>query len=297
MTLASGVQIEFETYGADTQPAMLLIRGLGTQLIDWPLALINGLREEGFRIVVFDNRDAGLSQKFQGAPDPYRVAKGLETPPYALSDMALDVVQLMDGLHIDRAHVFAISMGGMIGQVLAAQHPERLLSLFSVMSSSSRRGLPGATNEAARTLESETDPNADRDSIIAATIKGLEVCGSPGYPMSTAELRGIAERRYDRDHSPLASTRQMAAVAATGDRSSLLQSIRIPTCVIHGEDDPLIPMAAGMDTAKQITGAVFHGVPGMGHDIPAGVVNHIIDLMVTFIRDLDRAALAAREPI
>ncbi|MFT7219026.1 MAG: pimeloyl-ACP methyl ester carboxylesterase [Candidatus Azotimanducaceae bacterium] len=290
LTLASGIEIEFETYGADSQPAILLIRGLGTQLIDWPFSLIKELRDEGFRIVVFDNRDAGLSRKFQGAPDPYRVAKGLETAPYTLSDMALDVVQLMDGLHIDRAHVFAISLGGMIGQVLAAQHPDRLLSLFSVMSSSSRRGLPGATNEAARTLEVETDSNADRESIIAAMINVLEVCGSPGYPMSKDELRGIAQRRYDRDHDPLAGTRQMAAVAATGDRSSLLQSIQIPTCVIHGEEDPLIPMAAGVDTCEQIPGAVFHGVPGMGHDIPAGLVNHIVALVVTFISDLDRGA-------
>ena len=200
------------------------MRGLGTQLIDWPESFLSGLEAAGFRVIVFDNRDVGLSQKFSGLPDIGKVARQQETAPYTIGDMAEDIVGLMDGLGIERAHLFAISMGGMIGQVLAATHGERLHSFFSVMSSSSRKGLPAATREAAATLAAETDVEAGNEGVIKATAEGLRVCGSPGYPLTQEQRLQIARNRHQRDYSPDGTVRQMAAIVAGGDRIALLES-------------------------------------------------------------------------
>ena len=193
--IANGIQLEFEERGSTNDPAIVLVRGLGTQLIDWPEAFLSGLVSAGFRVIVFDNRDVGLSQKFLGLPNIGNVANKTETAPYTIHDMANDIVGLMDSLGIDRAHLFAISMGGMIGQVLAATQGHRLRSFFSVMSSSSRKGLPAATPEAAATLVAETDPEAGDEGIIAATAEGLRVCGSPGYPLTETQRDRIARNR------------------------------------------------------------------------------------------------------
>jgi pimeloyl-ACP methyl ester carboxylesterase len=285
--VANGIHIEFETHGLATNPAMILCRGLGTQLIDWPASYIKGLVEAGLYVVTFDNRDVGLSQKFAGIPDISKILKGEERPPYTIFDMADDVVGLMNSMGIAKAHLFAISMGGMIGQVVAATYGERLLTLFSVMSSSSRRGLPGATPEASATLNAETNPDANAQEIIAATVHGLEVCGSPGYPLEREALFEIAQRRYDRDYTPGGGARQMAAIFAAGSRIPLLEQIKVPTMVIHGKDDPLIPVAAGKDTAQTIPGARLEVVPGMGHDLPPALVPHILEIVLGFIAQQD----------
>lgn len=281
---ANGIDLEVEVHGEDTAPAIVLMRGLGTQLIDWPETFIAALNKAGLRVVVFDNRDVGLSQKFEGIPDIGNVAKGIETPPYDLNDMAADVVGILDALNIDQAHLFAISMGGMIGQVIAAKHGDRLKSFFSVMSSSSKPGLPGPTPEAAATLSAETSPDATEEEIIQATAEGLRVCGSPGYPLTEEERLAIGRARFQRDYSPGGSTRQMAAVVATGDRSELLHSISVPTLVIHGADDPLIPVAAGEDTAAQIPNAELKVISGMGHDLPPALVPEVADIVCDFIQ-------------
>lgn len=282
--LETGITIEFEQHGDQSQAAIVLIRGLGTQLIDWPDELIQGFLGQGYQVIVLDNRDAGLSQKFVGVPILKRIASGDEKPPYTLIEMAGDVVHLLDKLGIDQAHILGISMGGMIAQVLAARYPQRVINLFSVMSSSSRPGLPGPSAEASASLAAETDANADRDTVIAATVKGLQVCGSPGYPVPERELRRQAERRFDRNYEPAGAQRQMAAVVATGDRSELLASITVPTLVIHGADDPLIPLAAGLDTAECIPAAVLQVIPGMGHDIPVALVPQLVSLVDGFIK-------------
>jgi proline iminopeptidase len=202
--------------------------------------------------------------------------------------MADDIVGLMDSLGIDRAHLFAISMGGMIGQVLAATNGERLLSFFSVMSSSSRKGLSAATPEAAATLGAEVDPEAGAEGIIAATAEGLRVCGSPGYPLTETERDRIARNRHKRDYTPDGVVRQMAAIIAGGNRIKLLESIKVPTMVIHGADDPLIPLAAGKDTAETIPGAHFEVIQGMGHDLPESLAIVLIGLVTRFTRSLEQ---------
>jgi pimeloyl-ACP methyl ester carboxylesterase len=266
----------------------VLVRGLGTQLIDWPAAFLSGLASAGFRVIIFDNRDVGLSQKFSGLPDIGNVAKKTEIAPYAIHDMADDIVGLMDSLGIDRAHLFGISMGGMIGQVLAATHGDRLLSFFSVMSSSSRKGLPAATPEAAAMLVAKTDPAAGDEEIIAATAEGLRVFGSPGYPLTEMERDRIARNRHKRNYTPDGVVRQMAAMVAGGNRIALLESITVPTMVIHGADDPLIPLAAGKDTAETIPHARLEVIEGMGHDLPEGLVSRLIELIVQFTGSLEQ---------
>ena len=284
--IANGISLEFEQRGNLTGPAIILVRGLGTQLIDWPENLLQGLADLGFRVIVFDNRDVGLSEKLSGVPDLKKVASGEELPPYTLADMADDIVGLMDSLDIGQAHVFAISMGGMIGQVLAATHGERLLSFFSVMSSSSRRGFPSATPEAMAILNAEFDPDAGDEAIIAATARGLEVCGSPGYPTSPAQRLVIARRRFERNYTPDGVTRQMAAVIAGGDRLALLASIKVPTLVIHGRDDPLIRLEAGADTAQSIPGARLEVIAGMGHDLPDALMPKMLELINEFVNEV-----------
>lgn len=286
--IANGIRLEFEERGSANDQAIVLVRGLGTQLIDWPEAFLSELVSSGFRVIVFDNRDVGLSQKFLGLPDIGNVANKTETAPYTIHDMADDIVGLMDSLGIDRAHLFAISMGGMIGQVLAATQGHRLRSFFSVMSSSSRKGLPTATPEAAATLLAETDPEEGDEGIIAATAEGLRVCGSPGYPLTETDRDRIARNRHKRDYTPSGVVRQMAAIVAGGNRIELLESIKVPTMVIHGADDPLIPLAAGKDTADTIPGAHFEVIQGMGHDLPVGLVPVLIELVTQFTKSLEQ---------
>ncbi len=285
---ANGIRIEYEDHGDPSGAAIILARGLGTQLIDWPDSFLDGLKGLGLRVITFDNRDVGLSEKLDagGTPDLAAVAAGKERAPYTLEDMAEDVVGLMDALDISRAHVLGISMGGMIAQVLAARHGERLLSMTSVMSSSGRPGLPAATPEAMASLTAEPDPDGGVDAIDELVAEGLAICGSPAWPQSLEERLAIARRRRERNHHPAGVTRQMAAVIATGSRVGLLESIRIPCLVIHGADDPLIPSAAGEDTARTIPDCRLRIIPGMGHNIPEGVVPVLIASLSEFYSDL-----------
>ncbi len=283
---ANGIDIEYEEKGDRSDDTLILVRGLGTQLIDWPSSFIDGLVEGGFHVICFDNRDVGLSQKFDdsGAPDLDAVLNGDEEPSYTLQDMADDVIGIMDALEIDKAHVLGISMGGMIAQVLAATHGERLHSMMSVMSSSSRPGLPAATPEAMATLSAQPDPDGGDDGKDQLIAEGLEIHGSPGYPQSLNERLAIARRRRERNYNPAGVARQFAAVAAYGSRVELLASINLPCLVIHGRDDPLIPVSGGEDTAKCIPGCELEIIPGMGHNIPEGIVPILSELVVNFCK-------------
>lgn len=269
---AGGTSLACVEAGNAIDPAIVLARGLGSQLIDWPDNLVEGLVDAGLRVIMFDNRDSGLSQKFPDGAD------------YTIFDMAGDVVALMDALGIERAHLLGISMGGMIGQVVAANYGERLLSFVSVMSSSSRAGLPGPTPAALEALTAETPAGATREEIIAAAVTGEKIWSSPGYPIPDDELTTIMARRYDRCYCPDGVSRQMAAVVAAGDRSAMLRSISVPTLVIHGEDDTLIPIDAGRDTAELIPGAVFVAVPGMGHNLPASLMPRFLAIVLDFLK-------------
>ncbi len=281
---ANGIEIDAEEFGEKTGSPLLLIRGLGTQRIAWPDEFLAGLVKRGHRVITFDNRDAGLSTKFResGSMDIAeamgRAARGDPIDaPYRLDDMALDAVGLLDTLELETAHVAGISMGGMIAQLLAVQHGERLRSLTSIMSSSGAPGLPGPTPEAAAALMSRPEDPEDRESVIQHSAGVLKVIASPGYPSGDTYLRAMAERAYDRCYCPDGIGRQMLAILAAQGRAERLKTIRVPTLVIHGVDDPLIPVEAGMDSAKRIPGAELRLIPGMGHDVAPGLIPTLVE--------------------
>jgi pimeloyl-ACP methyl ester carboxylesterase len=267
--LANGIGIEVEADAPELGRAVVLIRGLSTQLTQWPPGFLDAFRAAGFRTVRFDNRDAGLSKKFEeaGKPALAELLTGRAEPPYTLADMAGDVVGVLDALAIERAHVFGLSLGGMIAQHVAFSHRARCLSMASVMSTSGEPDLPPATPEAMAALTSQPDDPTDRDSVIAHGMRTQRVISSPGFPPSDDELHDYIAQAYDRCYCPSGTARQMAAVLADGGRAQRLATIEVPTLVLHGAADPLIPLACGEDTARHIPGAKLEVVEGMGHDV------------------------------
>lgn len=280
---ANGITIEYEDAGDPAAPPLLLVMGLGAQLTLWPVELVDALVVRGFRVIRFDNRDIGLSTKFDGAGVPDLAAMMMAammgrrpTPPYTLSDMAADAAGLLDALGIASAHVVGASMGGMIAQRLAAEHPLRVRTLTSIMSTTGNPALPAARPEALAVLTGR--PTAgDRDAIVAYGMKAAQVIGSPAYPHDPDRLRSRVERDYDRSFAPAGAMRQMAAVIADGDRRDLLRALAVPATVIHGDADPLVPVEGGRDTAAAIPGAELVILPGMGHDLPLALTDTIAD--------------------
>jgi pimeloyl-ACP methyl ester carboxylesterase len=275
----NNVDIEYEIRGHKGQSTILLIMGLGTQLVAWPDTLLDGLVSRGFRVVRFDNRDVGLSSKIEGTETPdigaaIRDAIGGRpiNAPYKLKDMAADTVALLDALDVDTAHVVGISMGGAIAQIIAAGYPDRTRSLVSIMSSSGRPGLALGTPEAMEVLFAPKPPAGDREAAIAHSLKTYRVIGSPGYAMTEADLRKWIARGYDRSYYPAGGLRQLLAILASGSRLELLRRIKAPTLVMHGADDPLVPVEGGIDTADNIAGAKLLVIPGMGHDLAEGLM-------------------------
>jgi pimeloyl-ACP methyl ester carboxylesterase len=258
--------LEYALTGPDDGTPIVLIRGLGTQMIEWSPRFIDALSTAGFRVLTFDNRDVGLS--------------GKASADYALADMAADVIRLLDVLAIPRAAIFGISLGGMIAQHIAFDYPERVLALFPVMTSSGDPDLPRPAPEVfARLMQSASG----REASIALTAENRAVFGSPAYPESEALRLQAAARAYDRCHDPEGVARQMRAVNADGSRTARLRGIRLPVCVIHGEDDPLIPVAAGRHVAACIPGARFEGIPGMGHNLPDALVPRLVACVRAFV--------------
>ena len=273
---ANGLHLEVEVHGSPTGEPLLLIMGLGMQLLGWHDGLVAQLVERGFRVIRFDNRDIGLSQSFDaaGVPnlaiDSLRYAFGIRVKsPYTLADMAKDSIGVLDALGIASAHVCGASMGGMIAQRLAASAPERVKSLTLMMTSSGARRLPGPTLKVrtamiSRPAEPQTVPN-----IVEHYVRLYALIGSPGYPSSPEYLRERFTTSVRRSYRPAGTARQMVAIGADGDRSPLLSSIRAPTRIIHGGADPLVPVAAGADLEAKIRSAEIDVIDGMGHDLPA----------------------------
>ena len=272
---ANGIQLEVEDHGPVTGEPLLLIMGLGMQLVAWHNDFVASLVARGFRVIRFDNRDIGLSQRFDHlgvsnlAIDSIKYAVGLKvTGPYTVADMADDSAGLLDALGIKSAHVCGASMGGMIAQQLAVRHPARVKSLTLMMTSSGSRRLPGPTLKVRSALISRPDNANDIESVIAHYVRLYRLIGSPGYPASDAYLHERLGMSVRRSYRPQGTARQMVAIAADGNRSALLSQIKVPTQVIHGRDDPLVPVAAGHDLAQKIAGAKLDLVEGMGHDLP-----------------------------
>ena len=285
---ANGIELEYETAGDRNNPAMLLVMGLGGQLVLWPEKLLSGLAARGFFVICFDNRDVGLSTDFAawGPADipaaMRKVTKGEKIEaPYFLRDMAADAVGLLDALGIDKAHMVGESMGGMIVQTVAGLYPERCRSMVSIYSSSGRLDLPKGKPEALAMLASVPE-NDTREARVAHYMKFRRTIGSPGYPMPEAELRALAEKSIDRRYYPDGVGRQYLAVIASGDRVELLKTIKVPTLVMHGEDDPLLPVACGRDVASLVPGAEFWSRKGWGHDLPPQLLPALIDKIAAF---------------
>jgi len=273
---ANGIEIEFELRGGEGARPLVLLRGLGTQRIQWPEAFLAALVEDGHHLVLMDNRDAGLSTHLHdaGRPDLAAVMAAVRdggTPPvaYGLDDMADDVAGLLDALGLTTAHVAGISMGGMIAQAVAIRHGERVRSLVSIMSSTGNPALPGPTEEAVEALMSPAP--TEREAYIEHNVRTGLVFASPGYPTPEEERRAMAGQTFDRAFDPDGVSRQLAAVYAHGDRRRELGRLGTPSLVIHGKDDPLVPIDAGRDTAEAIPGARLVEIPGMGHDVPVGL--------------------------
>ena len=267
---ANGIEIEYETFGDSTKPAVLLIMGLGVQMLGWDERFCNMLADRGFYVIRFDNRDIGLSTHMDDAPVPnplQLLAQDFSSATYDLYDMADDAAGLLDALGITAAHVVGVSMGGMIAQTLAAKHPDRVLSLTSIMSTTGASAVGQPKPEVMMALIAPAP--ADRD----------------GYALIGAS--------YDRSHDPNGFFRQLAAILSSGDRTEAVRSIKAPTVVIHGEADPLIVLSGGEATAEAIPGAKLVKVPGMGHDLPPELWPRFIDEIV---ENAERAAVGGPAP-
>ena len=276
--------------GDASRPVVLLIMGLGMQLIAWPSAMVQALVDAGFRVVRFDNRDAGLSQHFDALGMPNLLWQGIKyklglriKPPYSLTEMATDSVGVLDALQIERAHIVGVSMGGMIAQRVALLAPQRTLSLTSIMSSSGARGLPAASAEVTKALLGRP-ANKSRQAAIDHSVKLFKVIGShgssPGFEMLDAELRQRVTEATERSYHPQGIARQMVSIVADAGRAKALSGITAPTLVLHGKADQLVPFACGEDTARRIPGATLVDVEEMGHDLPPGVVARLLELMI-----------------
>ena len=278
----NGIDIEYEDTGLRDAPVILLIMGLGMQLVAWPNSFCEGLTARGFRVVRFDNRDAGLSSRMPSAGKlatramMARAFLGLPVrPPYTLDDMAADTIGLLDALAIPNAHVVGASMGGMIAQLVAIEHPERVKSLTSIMSTSGDRALPGPKGRVLRALirpRPRSEPMA-----IRRMIEFFRLIGGSGYPPTEAELQAKVARSVRRSYRPDGLARQLIAIQTAPSRVRALRSIKAPTLVLHGSEDPLIPVAGGEDTAANIPGSRLRIVPGMGHFLPETLVPLLVD--------------------
>jgi pimeloyl-ACP methyl ester carboxylesterase len=267
-------ELYYDTFGDPSDPALLLVNGLGSQCINYHDAWCEMFVARGLRVIRFDNRDVGLSTSFAGAP------VDLEGAAYRLSDMAADAVAVLDANEVERAHVMGLSMGGMIVQTLAIEHPDRLLTMVSAMSSTGEPGYGAATPEAFARL---TGPRpTDRESAIAAHIDGLRIWGSPEFA-DEARWRADAERAFDRAFRPDGYARQYLAVRASGERDEPLRHVTVPTLVIHGDKDTLIDASGGRRTAELIAGARFELIEGMGHDYPPQLWRRWVDLVADHV--------------
>jgi pimeloyl-ACP methyl ester carboxylesterase len=265
----NGIEIAYQEVGDANAEPLLLVMGLGTQMLGWDEQFCAQLAERGFRVVRFDNRDIGHSTMLEDAGVPGRVEVFLgrrSTAAYLLSDMAADTIGLMDHLGIESAHVVGASMGGMIAQTLAIEHAERVRSLVSIMSTTGSRRVGAPTLKAYGAIFAK--PPHGRDAYIERVLRTFKVIGSPAFTTDEPRLRDVAGRMYDRSHNPKGILRQIHAISASGDRTKALRKLQVPTTVLHGSRDPLVRPSGGRATAQAIPNARLRMVEGMGHDLP-----------------------------
>lgn len=281
----NNIELAYDSFGNDNDEALILIAGLGTQMIRWTVPFCEQLAARGFRVIRFDNRDTGWSSHYSHYPamDFNALAAALmsgQRPdmPYTLDDMARDVIGLLDALGIDRAHIVGRSMGGMIAQLVASRYPERVLSLTSIMSTSGNPTLPQASPEVMGMMTAPgPKPFEDVAGFLAHSMAFAKRIAGTGYPFEEEAYRALIAEEVRRAYDPGSVGRQIAAIAVSGDRRPLLAAIQVPALVIHGMDDPLFVPACGEDTASSIPGAELMLVEGMGHDLPHQLYQQTID--------------------
>ena len=304
---ANNIDIEVHDTGpgapGEIRPVVLLIMGLGMQLVAWPEALVQALVQAGYRVVLHDNRDVGLSHRFYALGKPNLVWQGIKyklglkpRAPYSLSDMAADSVGVLDALGIAAAHVVGASMGGMIAQRVALMIPAHTLSLTSIMSTSGARGLPPPRPEVLRALLRRPSDHRPA-SLVAHYVKLFKVIGSPGFVTPESELSERILRGVERGFYPVGTMRQMLAIMADVTRAAQLSRLRVPTLVVHGKADQLVPYACGEDTSRRIAGAQLLGIEGMGHDLPPGVVTLLLPPLLAHFKQADVGAAPARAAV
>jgi pimeloyl-ACP methyl ester carboxylesterase len=281
--IANGIEIHYEEQGDKTAPPMLLIMGFGAQLTLWPDELVEALASRGFRVIRYDNRDIGLSHKFDGVKAPGLVKMTLLSKlglkpkvPYTLADMADDGAGLLDTLGIEKAHIVGASMGGMIAQHFVSRHADKCLSLTTIFSTTGNPKLPPTKPEAMKALVTRPD-STDEKVLVEHGMMVARTIGSPGYPTEDERLRERTTASVRRSFYPEGPTRHLSAIVADGDRRGMLKDVTVPTLVLHGEDDPLVPCEGGRDTAAAIPGAKLKTIPGWGHDLPLELVDELAD--------------------
>lgn len=288
----SGIDVAYERFGDPEAPRVLLVMGLGTQMLGWPDGFCSALVAHGLHVIRFDNRDVGLSTHVHDAPPPDVMAAlsgDMSSASYTLSDMAADTVGLLDAIELDSVHIVGASMGGMIAQTIAIEHPHRLRSLTSIMSTTGDGTVGQATPEALATLMSP--PASSRQEAQDRTVSIFRVIGSPGFELDEAELREMAGLAYDRADDPLGVARQLVAVLASGDRTAGLRSVDVPTLVLHGAEDPLIDVSGGHATAQAVPGAELVVIDGMGHDLPRALWPEVTARIADLAQRTDAPAL------
>jgi pimeloyl-ACP methyl ester carboxylesterase len=285
----NGIQIEYETFGEPNSPPLLLIIGLGSQLIFWDDELCKQLTQRDHYVIRFDNREVGLSSKLEeaGIPDIEALMRGEAIDsPYTIEDMADDAVGLLDALGIEKAHICGMSMGGMIAQAVVINHPRRVLSLISVCSTTGNPELPPPTEEAMGILL--TPPPEEREANVEHNIKVFRTITGPGFSFDEEWHRKLTAQAYDRAFYPPGLARQFVAIWTQKNRKPALASVSVPTLVIHGTDDPLVPVGCGKDTADAVPEAKLKIIEGMGHDLPhSGAWPQIIDAIVDHTHKVD----------
>ncbi len=274
-TTSNGIDLTYDTFGDPSAPPLLVIHGLGAQMTDWPSGTLEGLADQGYHVITFDNRDQGESTWFDDSGEP-DVAALLFDPtipvPYTLTDMAADAAGLLDALEIDSAHILGVSMGGMIAQQFTIDHPDRARTLTSIMSTPSHAIGP-PTPEALVSLLVPVPEG--REAVIEQSVAGSRVISSPGFPFDEAGVRQRATVHYDRGNHPVGTLRQLAAILASPDRTEGLTGLDLPALVIHGAGDSLVTLPGGQATAAAIPGAELWVIEGMGHDLPAAMLPDI----------------------
>jgi pimeloyl-ACP methyl ester carboxylesterase len=291
----SGIEVTYERFGDVQAPPVLLIMGVGAQMLGWNEGFCDELVARGLQAIRFDNRDVGLSSHFPDAPAPDLAAAlsgDTSSASYTLSDMAADTIGLLDALGLDSAHIVGASMGGMIAQTIAIEHPDRVRSLTSMMSTTGDRSVGQPKPQALGALAGPRPRS--RDDVMNRAVAAFRVVGSPGFKLDEDEVRERAGRSYDRAYDPLGVARQAVAVIASGDRTARLRTVDVPTLVIHGADDLMCDVSGGRATADAIPGAELVVIDGMGHDLPRALWPQIASLIANLIQRVEVVSLRIR---